>query len=83
MDGAGFVGGFASSSLLPTIHFLVLPPAAYFPARPPDGTAAFVGELSLSGALRPITGMLPMALAAVKAGITELYVPADSRNRNF
>lgn len=46
--------------------------------RPPDGTAAFVGELSLSGALRPITGMLPMALAAVKAGITELYVPADS-----
>ena len=37
----------------------------------PDKTAAFVGELSL-------TGMLPMALAAVKAGITELYVPADS-----
>jgi len=40
--------------------------------------AAFVGELSLSGALRPVTGMLPMALAAVEAGISELYVPADS-----
>ena len=40
--------------------------------------AAFVGELSLSGALRPVTGMLPMALAARSAGITELFVPADS-----
>ena len=40
--------------------------------------AAFVGELSLSGGLRPVTGMLPMALAAREAGITTLYVPADS-----
>jgi len=40
--------------------------------------AAFLGELSLSGALRPVAGMLPMALAAVEAGISELYVPADS-----
>ena len=40
--------------------------------------AAFVGELSLAGALRPVTGMLPMALAARQAGITDLYVPADS-----
>ncbi len=46
--------------------------------RPVPSGAAFVGELSLSGSLRPITGMLPMALAAVRAGITELYVPADS-----
>ena len=44
---------------------------------PPAGTA-FVGELSLAGALRPVTGMLPMALAARRAGITSLYVPADS-----
>ena len=34
--------------------------------------AAFVGELSLAGALRPVTGMLPMALAARRAGITDL-----------
>lgn len=40
--------------------------------------AAFLGELSLSGALRPVAGMLPMALAAAVAGISELYVPADS-----
>ncbi len=40
--------------------------------------AAFVGELSLSGTLRPVIGMLPMALAARKAGIKTLYVPADS-----
>src|SRR5699024_9998857 len=40
--------------------------------------AAFVGELSLAGGLRPVRGMLPMALAARRAGITTLYVPADS-----
>ena len=40
--------------------------------------AAFLGELSLSGRLRPIPGVLPMALAAVRAGIRELYVPADN-----
>ena len=43
-----------------------------------DSQAAFVGELSLSGNLRPVVGMLPMALAAQKAGIRRLYVPADS-----
>lgn len=45
--------------------------------RPPEDVA-FVGELSLSGALRPVTGMLPMAMAARGAGIKELYLPADS-----
>ena len=35
-----------------------------------DGSScAFVGELSLAGALRPVPGMLPMALAARRAGI--------------
>jgi magnesium chelatase family protein len=43
-----------------------------------DSAAGFVGELSLTGALRPVTGMLPMALAARSAGIETLYVPADS-----
>ncbi len=46
--------------------------------RPLNPGAAFVGELSLSGALRPVAGMLPMALAAAASGIAELYVPADS-----
>jgi len=44
----------------------------------PGPHAAFLGELSLSGALRPVQGMLPMALAARAAGIRDLFVPADS-----
>ncbi len=39
---------------------------------------AFLGELSLSGQLRPTAGMLPMALAARRAGIRHLFVPADN-----
>ena len=40
--------------------------------------AAFIGELSLTGELRHITGALPMALSAGRAGITELFVPSDN-----
>ncbi len=45
---------------------------------PPPGDAAFVGELSLEGGLRPVTGILPMALDALRGGITELFVPAEN-----
>ena len=38
--------------------------------------AAFIGELSLTGSLRGVNGVLPMAMAAVRAGIKDLYVPA-------
>ena len=38
--------------------------------------AAFLGELSLSGTLRPVTGVLPMAMFAARSGIRQLYVPA-------
>ena len=38
--------------------------------------AAFIGELSLTGEVRPVRGALPMALAAEKAGIKSLFVPA-------
>ena len=41
----------------------------------PAEDAAFVGELSLTGALRPVKGILSMALAARRAGIRTLYVP--------
>ncbi len=44
----------------------------------PQERCAFVGELSLSGQLRPCAGMLPMALAAKRTGIQTLYVPQDS-----
>ena len=40
--------------------------------------SAFLGELSLDGALRPVNGVLSMALAAVEAGKTRLFVPTDN-----
>lgn len=43
---------------------------------PPD--AAFLGELSLTGAVRGVSGILPMALAAKEAGIRTLFVPAEN-----
>ena len=43
---------------------------------PPD--AAFIGELSLAGELRPVRGALPMALAAGRQGIRQLFVPAEN-----
>ncbi len=45
--------------------------------RPPED-AAFLGELSLTGAVRPVTGVLPMAMAARSAGIRQLFVPAEN-----
>ena len=57
-----FVGLLAAGNELP------LPPA----------DAAFIGELSLTGALRGVAGVLPMALAARAAGVKQLYVPAEN-----
>ena len=44
--------------------------------KSPARDAAFVGELSLTGTLRAVNGVLPMAMAAARAGIKTLYVPA-------
>jgi len=46
--------------------------------EPLPDDVAFFGELSLAGELRPITGALPMAVCAGRAGIRELFVPADN-----
>lgn len=46
--------------------------------RPPHESYAFLGELSLHGELRPAAGVLPMTLAAQRAGITHLFVPAEN-----
>ncbi len=43
-----------------------------------EQSAAFLGELSLDGRLRPVSGVLPMALAARRAGISRLFLPADN-----
>lgn len=39
---------------------------------------AFVGELSLSGELRRINGVLPMTIKAKQAGIKKLFVPYEN-----
>ena len=44
----------------------------------PGDDAAFLGELSLEGAVRPVSGVLPMAIAAKETGITTLYVPREN-----
>lgn len=41
-------------------------------------TSAFIGELSLEGRLRPVTGVLSMTLAAKRLGLKEIFVPADN-----
>ncbi len=46
--------------------------------RRPSSSCAFVGELSLDGYIRPVTGVLSMVLAAKRAGIKTVYVPAEN-----
>ena len=46
--------------------------------RRPRSDSAFIGEVSLDGKLRPVSGVLPMALAAKKEGIQALFVPAEN-----
>ena len=54
----------------------ILAASGDLPPLPAD--AAFLGELSLTGALRGVTGVLPMAMAAQKAGVRQLFVPAEN-----
>ncbi len=52
--------------------------AACGSVRRPKSTSAFLGELGLDGQVRAINGVLPMALAAKKAGVQVLFVPAEN-----
>jgi len=52
--------------------------AASGSVRRPRSTSAFLGEVGLDGSVRPVSGVLPMALAAGKAGIQYLFVPAEN-----
>ncbi|MBO4433398.1 MAG: YifB family Mg chelatase-like AAA ATPase [Clostridia bacterium] len=45
-------------------------------ANMPD--CAFLGELSLDGKVRPINGVLAMAITAKQSGIKNLFVPVDN-----
>lgn len=40
--------------------------------------SAFVGELSLDGRLRPVAGVLSMAMAAREQGCTRVFIPAEN-----
>ena len=46
--------------------------------EPPPKDTAFLGELALDGSLRPVSGVLPMALEAAAGGVRALYVPAEN-----
>ena len=52
--------------------------AAAGAVRRPRSTSAFLGEVSLDGGIRPVSGVLPMALAARKEGIQYLFVPEEN-----
>ena len=46
--------------------------------EPPPEDACFLGELSLTGDVRPVNGVLPMVLAAKEAGMKSVYLPAEN-----
>ena len=46
--------------------------------RRPHSSCAFIGEVSLDGLIRPVTGVLSMALAAKRNGIQTIFVPKQN-----
>ncbi len=54
----------------------LLAAAGELPSPPED--AAFLGELSLAGAVRKVAGVLPMAMKARESGVRQLFVPAEN-----
>ena len=46
--------------------------------RRPSSKSAFLGEVSLDGQIRSVSGVLPMAIAAKNAGFETVYVPASN-----
>lgn len=52
--------------------------SAYGSVHRPPSTSAFIGELALDGKIRRVTGVLPMAIAAKKAGVDTIYVPVQN-----
>ncbi|MCL2797349.1 MAG: YifB family Mg chelatase-like AAA ATPase [Firmicutes bacterium] len=48
------------------------------PASVINSGAVFIGELSLDGVLRPVRGMLPILISAVKKGFKTFVVPEEN-----
>lgn len=46
--------------------------------RRPKSLSAFLGEVSLDGQIRSVSGVLPMAIAGKNAGFDTIYVPAEN-----
>lgn len=46
--------------------------------RRPRGKWAFLGEVSLDGGVRPVSGVLPMVLSAKDNGIEAVFVPKEN-----
>ncbi len=46
--------------------------------RRPRSNSAFIGELGLDGQIRPVNGVLPMTIAAKRAGFETVFVPAQN-----
>ena len=55
------------------LFLVLLRVSGQLPKTPDD--AAFIGELSLAGDLRPIPGVLPMVIAARDHGMRQVYIP--------
>ena len=60
-----------------SIAVAVLAATGYFNAESASDSA-FIGELSLGGDVRPVNGVLPMAVCSLKMGVKRLFVPADN-----
>ena len=58
------------------ILMAILQATGRLPALPKD--SCFLGEVSLNGSLRSVSGVLPMAMAAPRLGIRQLYLPAEN-----
>lgn len=52
--------------------------AACGAVRRPKSSTVLLGELGLDGSIRPISGVLPMAIAAKNAGFQTIIVPAEN-----
>ena len=44
----------------------------------PRSNSAFIGEVSLDGQIRSVSGVLPMAIAGKRAGFETIFVPAEN-----
>ncbi len=58
------------------IAISVLAATHKIPLTPLLEQSMFVGELALSGEVRPVNGILPIAIGAQRRGFTTLFVPA-------